>query len=226
MPAHAPTTTEQGAGLARGPALIVGTILAVFGLILFFRAPGTPLSTAGFPDATASGDRFLGFELNAWTAWFTTAAGIALLIGAAQHLAAKTVSLVVGLVLGAASVIAIVDGNDVLGLAAANGLTALGWGVAAAVLLANTLLPRLRHERTDDRAAADDHDRLTDAARPTAQRGAEGERGTAGNGAARGGERETPTPPVARRTTRSEPAPLRDGWVRVTGSRTARRSDS
>ena len=147
MPAHAHTTTEKGAGLARGPALLVGTVLAVFGLILFFRAPGTPLSTGGFPDATATGPTLLGFEANAWTAWLTVAAGVLLLFGAAQHLLAKTMSLLVGLVLGAAAVIALVDGDDVLGLAAANGLTALGWGVAAAVLLANMLLPRIRHER-------------------------------------------------------------------------------
>lgn len=211
MPEHARTTTEKGAGLARGPALVAGTILAVFGLILFFRAPGTPLSTAGFPDATATGDRLLGFEANAWTAWFTTAAGIALLIGASQHLAAKTVSLVIGLVLGAAAVIAIVDGDDVLGLAAANGLTALGWGIAAAVLLVNTLLPRLRHELTDDREVVRDGDRMTDASRPTAQRGP-GSRS----------EQDTTTP-VARQTARSEPAPLQDGWVRITGHRASRR---
>jgi hypothetical protein len=151
-----PSSTTRGAGLARGPALIVGMVLAVFGLMLFFRVSGTPLSTTGFPDAVAIGERFLGFEANAWTAWLTVAAGVLLLFGAAQHLAAKAMSLIVGLGLGAASVIALVDGDDVLGLAAANGLTALGWGIAAAVLLANTLLPRLRgrdevrHQRDTD----------------------------------------------------------------------------
>jgi hypothetical protein len=144
-----PTNTRvvKGAGLARGPALIIGMVLAVFGLILFFKVTGTPLSTAGFPDATVQGEKFLGFEANAWTAWFTIAAGVLLLFGAAQHLAAKTMSLIVGLALGAAAVIALVDGDDVLGLAAANGLTALGWGIASALLLFNTLAPRVRRER-------------------------------------------------------------------------------
>ncbi|MBJ7472563.1 MAG: hypothetical protein JHD16_14750 [Solirubrobacteraceae bacterium] len=157
-------TTVRGAGLARGPALFVGLTLAVFGLILFFRVSGAPLSTAGFPDATVSGERLLGFEANAWTAWLTIAAGVLLLVAASQHLVAKAMSLIVGLALGAASVIALVDGSDVLGLAATNGLTALGWGIAAALLLANTLLPRLRRTQTTSRE--------TDA-RPTADQRAD-----------------------------------------------------
>lgn len=136
---------EEGPGLARGPALIMGAILSAAGLILFLKAGDTP--TDMFPDGTQNGPSFLGFETNGWTAWFTTAAGALLLFGAAQHLLAKTMSLVVGLALGACSVIALVDGDDVLGLAAANGATKLGWGVAAAVLLVNTLLPRVKHKQ-------------------------------------------------------------------------------
>lgn len=140
---------EKGPGLARGPALIMGAILSAAGLILFLKAGDTP--TDMFPDGTQNGPSFLGFETNGWTAWFTTAAGALLLFGAAQHLLAKTMSLGGGLALGACSVIALVDGDDVLGLAAANGPTKLGWGVAAAVLLINTLLPRKKkkHESSD-----------------------------------------------------------------------------
>lgn len=159
---HTETETVKGPSLARGPAWIVGLVLSIAGLALFFRAPGSPLSTAGFPDGVASGDTLLGFEANAWTAWLTTAAGIAVLIGAAQHLAARTLSLIVGLALGAMAVIALFDGDDVLGLAAANGLTALGWGIAAAVLLITALLPRARRERpvrTTDQHTGHDHDR-------------------------------------------------------------------
>lgn len=135
---------EKGPGLARGPALITGAILAAAGLILFLKAGDTPTGT--FPDGTQNGPAFLGFETNGWTAWFTIAAGALLLFGAAQHLLAKTMSLVVGLALGACSVIALVDGDDVLGLAAANGPVKLAWGIAAAVLLFNTLMPRIRHK--------------------------------------------------------------------------------
>ncbi len=132
---------DKGASLARGPALILGSILLAFGLLAFLADGTSP--TDGFPDGTISDAKtFLGIGVNDWTAFFTATAGGLLLFGAAQHLLAKTMSLVVGLALGACSVIALVDGDDVLGLAAANGWTKLAWGVAAAFLLINTLLPR------------------------------------------------------------------------------------
>ena len=155
------THTEAGPGLARGPALIIGAILTTFGLILFFEAGDLP--TSGFPDADVDGTTFLGFETNGWTAWFTTAAGALLLFGAAQHLLAKAISLIVGLALGAAAIIGLVDG-DVLGLAAANGWTELGWGIAAVLLLLNVFSPRVDRDRSDHRAVEDrrtgdrDHD--------------------------------------------------------------------
>lgn len=138
---------DKGVSLARFPALVVGSILLTFGLLAFLTNGDTP--TGGFPDGTVQGENFLGFEINGWTAWFTCVAGGLLLFGAAQHLLAKTMSLLVGLALGACSVIALVDGDDVLGLAAANGWTMLGWGVAAAFLLINTLLPRKGGRRRD-----------------------------------------------------------------------------
>ena len=48
-----------------------------------------------------------------------------------------------GLALGAAAVIAMIDGDDVFGIFAANGLTELVWGIAAAILLVLALLPRV-----------------------------------------------------------------------------------
>lgn len=148
------TTTEKGPGLARGPALIIGAILAAFGLLLFLKTGDTP--TGGFPDADlGEGSTFLGFETNGWTAWFTTAAGALLLFGAAQHLLAKAISLVVGLTLGACALIALIDG-DVLGLAAANIWTELGWGIAAVLLVLNVLAPRVDRDRDNH---DHDHDR-------------------------------------------------------------------
>lgn len=82
-------------------------------------------------------------------------------------------SLIVGVALGAAAVIALISGN-VLGLAAANGWTKLAWAIAAAILLFNALLPRRRTEvpvgeapvargsgryRDEDRTVADDQPR-------------------------------------------------------------------
>lgn len=128
--------------------MIVGTILSVAGLALFLHAGDTP--TGGFPDGSVTADKVLGFESNGWTAWITTAAGVLLLFGAAQHLLAKAMSLIVGLALAACAVIALIDG-DVLGLAAANWAVELGWGIAAVILLLNLFAPRVdRSDRVDD----------------------------------------------------------------------------
>lgn len=149
-PHHDTTTSDthvvKGAGLARGPALVLGTILAIAGLLLFLHAGDTP--TAGFPDADARGDELLGFEANGWTAFFTTTAGVILLFAAAQHLMAKLLGLLVGLALAACVVLDLVNGPGVLGLAAANWAVDLGWGIAAVLLLLNVFAPRIKHEET------------------------------------------------------------------------------
>ncbi|MBF6619800.1 MAG: hypothetical protein ITG02_06155 [Patulibacter sp.] len=153
------THTVKGPGLARGPAMIIGTILSVAGLALFLHAGDTP--TAGFPDGDAVGSKILGFESNGWTAWITTAAGVLLLFGAAQHLLAKAMSAIVGLGLAVCAVIALIDG-DVLGLAAANWAVELAWGIAAVILLLNLLAPRVKHEQRvvpAEHTGRHDHDR-------------------------------------------------------------------
>jgi hypothetical protein len=139
------TRTEKGVSLARGPALILGTILTAGGLYFLYKAHGFP-RFSNFPNGNAriDGKHFFGiFGINGWTGMLTAVAGALLLFGAAQHLLAKTMSLIVGVALGAAAVIAAVSGN-VLGLAAANRLTELGWAVCALILLFNTLIPRRR----------------------------------------------------------------------------------
>lgn len=151
--------TVKGASLARGPAWIIGSVLAAFGLLFFFKAAGTPLSTSGFPQGNLNGRHFLGFEVNAWTAWLTAAAGVLVLIGCQQHAIAKATSLVVGVALAVAAGMALIA-SDVLGLAAANWVDAIGWGVAAALLIVTALLPRLSHDepnpRPDAQARADE----------------------------------------------------------------------
>ena len=139
------TRTEKGLSLARGPALILGTILLAVGLYLLYKARTFP-PFSNFPNGnvTKDGDFLFGlFGANGWTGMLTAVAGGLLLFGAAQHLLAKTMSLIVGIALGAAAVIALISGN-VLGLAAANGWTKLGWAACAVILLFNTLLPRRR----------------------------------------------------------------------------------
>ena len=153
------TTHDGGAGLARGPAYIIGSILAAFGLILLLSSGSDPIdfATGGFPDGDARGEEFLGFEWNGWTAWITITAGVLLLFGAAQHALAKGFSLVVGLALGVCAVIGLIDG-DVLGLAAANWATELGWGIAAVLLVLNVLAPRVGKDDHDHVVADRDRD--------------------------------------------------------------------
>ncbi len=141
----ATTRTEKGISLARVPALIIGTILTAAGLFFLYKAHTFP-KFSNFPNghAPADGKFFFGiFAANGWTGMFTAVAGALLLFGAAQHLLAKTMSLVVGIALGAAAVIAAVSGN-VLGMASANRWTELGWAACAVILLFNTLVPRRR----------------------------------------------------------------------------------
>jgi hypothetical protein len=139
------TRTEKGLSLARGPAFVLGTILLAAGLYFIYKQHTFP-KFANFPSGKAPVDGkvlFGIFGANGWTGMLTAIGGGLLLFGAAQHLLAKTMSLIVGVALGAAAIIAASSG-DVLGLAAANGWTEIGWGIAAAILLFNTLIPRRR----------------------------------------------------------------------------------
>lgn len=149
------THVEKGAGLARGPALVVGAILVAFGLIALLEDNDFPSFSATFPSGDAQGSDLLGlFEVNGWTAWLIIACGGLLLFGAAQHLLAKTMSLLVGGVLAAAAVIALLTGQ-VLGMGAANLLTIIAMGAAAVVLLLNVLSPRGKHTVETPRVATE-----------------------------------------------------------------------
>jgi hypothetical protein len=138
---------EPGASLAKGPALIAGSILVAFGLASLLKNNDFPSFSSSFPDGTVQGTNFLGFEVNGWTAFFSITAGALLLFGAAQHHLAKMMSLLVGLALAACAVIAVIDGQDVLGLAAANFWTKLGFAIAGGAMLLNALMPRTTRRR-------------------------------------------------------------------------------
>jgi hypothetical protein len=138
---------EHGPSLAKGPALIAGSLLTAFGLAALLKNNDFPSLHSSFPDGTVQGTNFLGFEVNGWTAFFSITAGALLLFGAAQHHLAKMMSLLVGLALAACAVIAIIDGQDVLGLAAANFWTKLGFAIAGGAMLLNALMPRTTRRR-------------------------------------------------------------------------------
>jgi hypothetical protein len=131
----------KGVSLAKGPVAVVGGLLLAYGITgLIFGGHGF----AAHPmSGTVNGKPWLGLEVNGWSSLLFIAAGALLLFGSPLHWGAKSMSLIVGLALGAASVIALVDGNDVFGMFAANGPTKLAWGAAAVVLLVIARLPRV-----------------------------------------------------------------------------------
>jgi hypothetical protein len=146
---------ERGWSLARGPAHIVGTILLVAGLYFLYEQHTFP-PLSNFPNGTApvQSKVFFGvFGANGWTGMLTAMGGGLLLFASAQHLMAKTISLVVGAALVAAAIIALASG-DVLGLASANHLTELAWAVIGLILMLAAALPRYRRTVAADRTVA------------------------------------------------------------------------
>ena len=144
---------EHGPSFAKALPMIIGSILIAYGLTGLLKNSVFPNAGANFTGGSPQGSSWLGIEVNGWTNFFNIAAGALLLFGLAQHHLAKTMSLLVGLALGACAVIAVISDN-VLGLAAANGWTELGWGIAAVLLVLNMLAPRRRRERVIGPAAA------------------------------------------------------------------------
>jgi hypothetical protein len=126
--------------------LVLGTILLAAGLYFLYKEH-TFTKLSSFPSGHAqvqSKVLFGIFGANGWTGMLTAICGGLLLFGAAQHHLAKTMSLIVGVILGAAAIVGLVNSGNVLGLPAANHWTELGWGIAAVILLVNTLIPRRR----------------------------------------------------------------------------------
>ena len=143
---------KKGVSLAKGPVALIGLALLAYGITAFILG-GHSFRTDPM-SGTVNGETWLGLEVNAWSSLLFIGAGALLLFGAPMHVAAKSLSLIVGLVLGAASVIALYDEQDVFGIFAANGLTKLVWGAAGGLLILLSLLPRVggRKKQDDDRA--------------------------------------------------------------------------
>lgn len=165
MPMARKTGHRDGVSLAKGPVAILGLAMIAWGVISFLM--GGNGFTADPMSGTATGDTFLGLEGNGWTNLLWVAAGLLLVFGAPMHWGAKSMAIIVGLVLGAASVISMADGDDVFGIFAANGLTQLAWGAAAVALLVLSLLPRVGRKRK----AHDDVDHRDDRHREVAAGG-------------------------------------------------------
>jgi hypothetical protein len=135
------TNKSKGTSLTKGPIAIVGMALLAYGITALIF--GGHSFDANPLDGTVNGKSWLGLEVNAWSSLLFIGAGALLLFGAPLHWAAKGVSLLVGLALIAAALIALYDKHDVLGIFAANGLTTLVWGAAGLLLVILALLPRV-----------------------------------------------------------------------------------
>jgi hypothetical protein len=131
---------DASISLAKRAAGLIGLALLAYGITgLLFGGHGF---TSHAISGTVSDRTWLSAEGNGWTNLLFVATGAVLVVASARHRGAKTAALVVACVLGTAAVISLIDGDDVLGVLAANGLTKQVWGVAAVALLAVALLPR------------------------------------------------------------------------------------
>jgi hypothetical protein len=136
------TRRQTGWSLVKGPVAIIGVLGIAFGIAgLIFG--GHSFTTAGIPHGTITGKHWLGIALNGWTNLLFIGAGVLLLLGSTMHWGAKTSAFVVAGVLGAAAVIALIRGNGVFGIFAADHRTEIVWGVAAVVLVLLSMLPRV-----------------------------------------------------------------------------------
>ena len=135
------TTARKGVSLAKGPVGILGIVGILYGLsALIFASHGFALH---IPHGAVHGKKWIGLELNGWSELLFIAAGLALLLSAPLHWGAKSMSLLVGGVMLAAAIIAIIRGNGVFGIFAADHLTELIWAAGGVLLLILALLPRV-----------------------------------------------------------------------------------
>jgi hypothetical protein len=136
------TRSQTGRSLAKGPVAIVGVLGIAFGVAgLIFGGHG--FTTGNIPHGAVTGKLWLGVMANGWTNLLFIAAGLLLLLGSSMHWGAKTSAFVVAGVLGAAAVIAVIRGDGVFGIFAANHRTEIVWGGAAVLLVLLSMLPRV-----------------------------------------------------------------------------------
>ena len=138
----------KGVSLAKGPVGIIGIVLLAGGILGLLW--GSTDFTTSAPDGDVTGSTLLGIEGNGWTWLLFAGAGLILLLSAPMHWGAKSMAMIVGLVMAAAAIIALVDGSDVLGIFATNDATVLAFAVAAGALLLVALLPRVGRRRREE----------------------------------------------------------------------------
>jgi len=131
----------RGVSLAKGPIAVIGLLGIIYGLsALIVRAHGFALH---FPSGHVHGQFWLHLKVNGWTALLFIAAGVALLFSAVAHITAKTMALLVGVVMIVLAIIAFAQKHGALGIFAADHWTELIWAAAGVVLLVLALMPRV-----------------------------------------------------------------------------------
>jgi hypothetical protein len=136
---------RSGVSLAKGPVALIGIAslaLGVLGFIFASRDFGFD-----FPSGTVQGTTFIGIEGNGWTWVAFAAAGLLLLLGSPIHWGAKSMAFIVGVVFVVGALIALSDGNDILGIIATNNWTKLILGAAGAALILLSMMPRVGRRR-------------------------------------------------------------------------------
>ena len=139
------TRPRRGVSLAKGPVAIIGIAALALGILGFVFADRS--FTFDFPSGTVEGDTFFGIEGNGWTWMMFAAAGLLLLLGSPIHWGAKSMAFIVGIALGVGALIALSDGNDVLGIIATNNWTKLIMGAAGVALVLLSMMPRVGRRR-------------------------------------------------------------------------------
>ena len=154
--------THKGLSLAKGPVGLLGLAGIIFGLIALIA--GGNSFALHLPHGSVGDGHIFGLLTNGWTDLLFIAAGLLLLLGSPAHVLAKSSSFLVGGVLGAAAIVAVIRGNGIFGIFAANGRTELIWAAAAVALALIALLPRVGRPSSTDAsrpvsAEASDHPR-------------------------------------------------------------------
>jgi hypothetical protein len=132
---------RNGVSLAKGPVGLVGLASLLLGVLGFIFASRSWDFDA--PSGTAVGTTFIGIEGNGWTWLVFAAAGLLLLLGSTIHWGAKSMAFIVGVAFVVGALIALSDGDDILGIVAMNNWTKLIMGAAGAGLILLSMLPRV-----------------------------------------------------------------------------------
>lgn len=131
----------RGVSLAKGPIALIGLLGIIYGVTaLIVRAHGFALN---FPSGHVHGPFWLHLKVNGWTALLFIAAGLALLFSAAAHITAKSMAMLVGVVMIVLAVIAFSQKHGALGIFAADHWTELVWAAAGVALLVLAMMPRV-----------------------------------------------------------------------------------